>query len=689
MKYQIMFLLSLVSALLCGADETWLNNKLGLEHTVPVPFEKVSADGSQVKIWNRVITLNGAALPEQITSGQEALLTDSAVLYYDDGSKKTTLTPVDGALKMVEKFDDYAVFTGKAVAGNVTAEVRTEIWFDGLTRIKIKTDAPDSVKVKRFSMDLPFNPEAIGPNYVRPFYGYAPHVLRDQWGIIKGKKNLPFLTAFGLSGRNSSFIWIAEYPRTWYLQRRNQVLQIDPTEDVYNFRVNFIDAYGKAKLSGRELEFALMWGPMRPPRKEWRRYHEIWWEAEPNKLKKLNPEMRHMVLWWPFSLKGKGYAKYAGTPYGRASRVSFNIPQPENPEAFSSWLKETKDAGGLVCPYVNADNFDPSQGTGKKYYREWAGKPIPAELVQSNSGFTPGDGFYVCFASKTWADYYVYTLAELFSKWGFDGYYIDNCATHVCQNPEHEECRHYVDELGRKWSKMPYFAARMLYLRIYKEIKKRNPEAVFFTNGSRTLPWWDFLSSNEAVGNVKGFWSDLIKPGEMEGFAWSGRQTGSPTLMFAHGNTTPDKTRDYMALAFLGDSITPWYMGDTSEWEKFANNILVPLKLWEAKFIPYWENQEMVSVSDKNVLPTLYVNKDKALLILSNPWGKTADITVTVNPEHIFGRSGKADIVNAETKEELKSTLKMVYEKSYYDFTVKVGSKDFVLILISLKGSKK
>ncbi len=691
-KITSLFLCSLAALLLHGAEaEPWTGNTLGLDHSVPPPFERVSNSGATVQIWGREFTLNGAALPMRVVSQQEEMLTDAITLSYENGDDVVVLAPSKNAPAVVEQYDDYIVFRGSASAPGIEVSVQTWLWFDGLTRFQVKTSSPDELEVKRFSLNVPLNPESLTLNYQRPFYGYAPHVLRDMWGTIDGKRNFPFLTNFHLSGRNTSFAWLAEYPQDWYLQRKSQALQVIGGDDEYLFKVNFIDAYGQTRVGGRELDFSILWGPVRPPRHESRRYHEIWWEAEPGELLSISPEMRPCVLVYPFSLEGEAYKQHKGTPYGRAGRKSFGMPDPENPQGFKEWVKQAQGARGLVCPYINADNFNPLDPDGKKHLTEWGGAVIPETFTQAEDGFSPLYGFAACFSSRDWADYFVWKAKELFTEYHFDGYYVDNCAPRVCTNPAHGACESYVDELGKKWSKNPFHASRELYLRLFRIIRAIDPEAVFFVNGGSVYPFWDFVMSSEAVGNVGGYWSDVVKPEELEGnLILSSRQLGPGMFVYSTRDDTPEKTRDLIGLAVINDTTSCWYVNST-EWKKIADNVIVPYQLWNAEFIPFWSNSPMVSTTDKNVYPTVYRCADnaRAVIFLSDPWGEDNEITVTVNPGELFpGYTGKIVVENVETKAIIPSTLRMVLERKYEDFKVKVKRRDFVIISVSKEMGK-
>ena len=680
-------------ALSLSATPEWLGNTLGLEHEVPTPFENVRISGKTVNVWGKIFIFNDMAFPEQVISLKQEMLTEEPVLFYEiDKNEETVLKPVSGAYKIQEQYPDYVVICGKAAAKDVKVDIRTELWFDGFMRITLKTDGGNSFKVKRFSIRYPFRPDVVGPHYSRPFMGYAPDLIRATWGQVKKKQNFPFMNYFNISGHDVSFTFLAECPYEWYLQRRSQAIQLEPSEDSLLFRVNFIDVFGKTILGKRTLDFGMLWGPSRPPCKDFRKYQTLWWEAQPRYVaEKAKLGLKPMVLLWPFSITGKAYAARANTPYGRASRVSFNVPEPENPGHFREWMKETQDAGGLVCPYINTDNFDPTKGAGKEYLKEWAGKPIPATFQKSDSGFAPRDGFYVCQRSSTWADYYVYTLVRLMKEYGFDGYYIDNCACHACENPNHgSECKPYLDESGRAWSRKPIFEARSIYLRIFRAVKKIKPDAVFFVNGGSYYPFWDFTSTAEYLTRIAGdeqLWPEFMERKDMEGGFFRGQQYGPLKLVYPAyrgRNINPKATRAMMSVLFAGDPVFWHSLCNTTPIDTF-DQIRSKFKIWDAEFLPYWKNKKYVATSIPDIELTLYRKPNDALLIVANPWRKEAQTAVvSVMANQIFpGYNGRIKAVDAENQTVLEQTSGMYFENRTDILTVPVNGMDYKLILIT------
>jgi hypothetical protein len=518
----------------------------------------------------------------------------------------------------------------------------------------------------------------------------------DTWGKITKKRKFKFYNYFALAGQEQSFWWFSECPEGWRLQKKSRAMEVIPTEDDFLFRVNLVDAYAPVVLGkNRTIEFAFQVGPVRPRLKNWRKYTAVWWEAKPalSKLVK-KTGLEPLVCHWPFSVKGSCYGNKHSKAYNRAGRKAFNVPAPEDPKGFVEWVKETKDAGGNVCPYINTDNFELLWGPGStpKYRKEWAGSPVPSKIPElTTNGFHPHNGHRVCYWSDSWQDYYVYTLSKLMDKYKFDGYYCDNTDSKACSNPDHPAShKPYVDDDGKSWARRPMFKAREFYKRIYKAIKKVNPNAVFFVNGGwPPYSFFDLAVTPEYLNRLAGkeqFWTGFVTPEDMQGCIFRGHQVGTMKLGFpAYGgkNLSEAAARANISLMAMGDTLTFFEIMVNGKAMHDLNKLKSKFKIWEAKWIPYWKNSEIVTCDKNGVFPTVYSKKDEVLIFISNPKNKqSVDTTVSFIPEKVFPVSGRITAVDAETGKPVELTHKMVLNINCYMFKIPVKAHDYRAVII-------
>lgn len=685
----IFLLVNLFCTIILATPE-WLNNHLGKDHKVPPPFETVRVTDKSVSIWGRTITLNDAALPENIINQQKEMLTDSISLVYEsEKDKPVQLKPVSGSLKLLESYDDYAVFSGMASSKGVSAKIRNEIWFDGFSRITLAVEGDSQLKVKRLSLIADFNPECIGPHYRSQYIGHSLDTVRATWGQITTPKDFEFGDFLQLTGRNQGFSFLAECPVNWYIQRKNQVYQVIPTEEGFRFRVNFIDAFRKIKIGKRMLDFAFVFGPTRPPRKDWRQYAAFWWQPVPTIPGQVSKnDIKPMMISWPFSQSGSEYINKSDE-YKRVSRKIYCLPIPDNPEGFKEWSAIVRNQNGLHTPYINADDFDPSFEDGRQYKDEWAGEPLRNFSVGKGTGFAPEFGVGICYYSESWADYFIWNAIKLLKEFDFDGYYIDNCSARVCTNPKHPDShKPYIDELGQSWERKPLFSARKLFMRLYKAIKQTKPEAITYVNGSTYHFFWDFQLSAEYLNafSQKHMWPEFINQGDPEGGFLSGYPLGPMKMILPNdGIVSPQRTRALIALTVIGDSVVAWeHVTDLNVYAAF-DKIKGDFRIWEAKYIPYYNLKGMIGVSDQDIIPTLYQKKDIALLFLSRPWkSNSAETQVTFSMDKIFNDSQATApvITDAETGEKFKVSSFMNLEKTIYSVDIKVNGNDYRVLKI-------
>lgn len=672
-------------------DKVWLNNKLGLGHEVPPPWTSLQVKDNTVTVWGRKIILSGSGFPEQIINQGQPMLCSPLILKAVLSNGKTvTLKP--GKVKLLKKYSDQATFEGVSSVAGIFAKLKTTVEFDGFMKFEMSLSATDSVKVKRLYLDCPLRPDQIR-YYNSPFRGYSPMLIMDTWGSITKKRKFKFYNTFSLAGTDLSWNWSCDAPENWRLQRRSRALETIPSEDDFIFRVNFIDAYSGVKLGNdRKIVFAFQPGPFRPPLKNYRQYTALWWEAKPNLLKRVKATgLKPMICLWPFSLKGTVYQDR--TPeYARASRVGFNYPWPENPKKFRTWMKDTHDAGGLVCPYINTDNYDLDWGPGsKKYQKEWAGLAVAAKRPLTKNGFRPKYGQAICYNTKTWDDFYVWLLVKAMREFGYDGYYSDNTWSKACKNPAHPDShKAYTDEDGRKWPRIPLMKTRNLYKRIYKAVKKIKPDALFFVNGGGSpLSFWDFRLTAEYLSRVAGaeqLWSEFVKPEDMKGGFLRGHQFGTMRLgypQYTGKNLKAFGARAILSILLMGDTVTYWEVSAHQLTLVNFDKLKGQFKIWEAEWVPFWKSGSYLNCASKNVYLTLYKKPDEALIFVSNiNGGKAVDIKVSVDLAKVFPRTGKYSAFDPESGKMLKMSSTMVLNNTMHMFTVKVKSHDFRAVVI-------
>ncbi len=674
-------------------DKVWLNNKLGLGHEVPPPWTPLQVKDNTVKVWGREIILDGSGFPSQVINQGQPMLCAPLTLKAVMSDGKTVSFKPD-RVKLVKKYPDEAIFAGNSSAAGISAKLKTTVEFDGFMKFELTLGAADNVKVKQLYLDCPLRPDQM-KYYISPFRGYSPMLIMDTWGTLTKKRKFKFYNTFSLTGTDVSWNWSCDAPENWRLQRRSRALEVIPSEDEFTFRVNFIDAYAGVKVGKeRKIVFALQPGPFRPPLKNYRRYTALWWEAKPALLKRVAATgLKPMVCLWPFSMQGTVY-KNSLPEYARASRVGFSYPWPEDPKAFRTWMKETQAAGGLVCPYINTDNFNLDWGAGKKYQAQWAGAPIPEKRPPTKNGFRPKYGQAVCYHAKSLQDFYVWLLVRAMQEFGYDGYYSDNTWSKACKNPAHPASHQgWTDEDGRKWPRIPLLETRNYYKRIYKAIKKIKPDALFFVNGGGSpLSFWDFRLTAEYLSRVAGseqLWSEFVKPEDMKGGFFRGHQFGTMPLAFpqcAGKNLSAAGARSLLSILVMGDTVTQWEV--TAHQLTLVNfdKLKGAFKIWEADWVPFWKSGSYLNCASKNVYLTLYKKPDAALIFVSNPnGGKTTEVKVSVDLAKVFPRTGSYSAFDPESDKAVPLTSAMVLNDTMHMFTVQVKPHDFRAVVITKK----
>jgi hypothetical protein len=276
-------------------------------------------------------------------------------------------------------------------------------------------------------------------------------------------------------------------------------------------------------------------------------------------------------------------------------------------------------------------------------------------------------------------------------KYKFAGYYCDNTDSKACTNPAHPDShKPYIDDDGKSWSRRPMFKAREFYKRIYKAIKKVNPEAIFFVNGGwPPYSFFEFAVTPEYLNRLAGDeqkWPEFVSPEDMQGCIFRGHQLGTQKLgypAYSGKNISEAAGRAYLATMIMGDTSSSFEVMINGKAIHDFNTLKGKFKIWEAEWIPYWENGQIVSCDSKDLYLTVYKKTDEVLIFISNPKDKwQADAKISFTPEKVFPITGKLTAYDAESGTKVDLDHKMVLNTNCFSFKISVNAQDFRAIII-------
>ena len=240
--------------------------------------------------------------------------------------------------------------------------------------------------------------------------------------------------------------------------------------------------------------------------------------------------------------------------------------------------------------------------------------------------------YVVCYASR-WADMMLDGIAKLFDEFAFDGLYLDStlyptiCYAHGCG---------YVDKDGNRHVTYPVGAVRYFMERLYAYMKPRGKIISAHVSNcinASAMAYCDYIWDGEAIQQYlheEGV--DAVPMDYMRAeYVWKALGVPYEFLIYTFDNWTYE---DGLSL-----SLTHGMLPKPND---IAKPLEITSRLWKiydafpianSKFVPYWENEGKVEVSNSKLLCSFYEYVDyhgvrKWLMILSNPSSSSVDATV-------------------------------------------------------------
>ena len=216
---------------------------------------------------------------------------------------------------------------------------------------------------------------------------------------------------------------------------------------------------------------------------------------------------------------------------------------------------------------------------------------------------------YVSCVNGIWGDFLLDGIAKLADEAGIDGVYMDGTTVPCnCSNPTHPGCGENQGD-GTYRSHIPLRATRQFMKRLRNIFAQRRPE--FFldahTGGAINIATQSFCD---------GYWDGEQLARYKPGFRLSpdtfltgymGRQFGFRGELLRNRHTMDQA----LAISLVHDTATRGQPGTVDlAWADYEDE--------RTRFLPYWERSDLYAVAPKEVLGSLYLKPDRALLVLGS-----------------------------------------------------------------------
>ena len=261
---------------------SWEGNKLGLDDSVPAPFEPVKATDSSVQVVLRQMKINGYGLFDSIIANGKELLAAPMTLRYEtaDGQMKT-IPP--GNPKLAESVPDHATHTGKGGDDAIAYEVRSTTEIDGMTKVEMSLlPGLKPTKVNKLWIDIPLKNSEMplmhetvdGPRISHA--GTTPDGQGRIWISAQSKRYLAWQNTFTpyiwLGSEVEGFAWFAENDRGWLTAKggsKEPVQELIRNGDTLTLRIYLINQPSTIQ-KRQDIVFGIQSSPTKPMPANWR-----------------------------------------------------------------------------------------------------------------------------------------------------------------------------------------------------------------------------------------------------------------------------------------------------------------------------------------------------------------------------------------------------------------------------------
>jgi len=466
------------------ADYPWLNNSLGISHTVPAPWTPVQLDGDTISVWGRTIRYGGTLMPAQITSQGVELLASPIAVLVSVNERPVVLGEVQ--TEVVSRRPDQVVVRAVAASPSLECETVTTIEFDGMVKIALVVTPRRAVTIDRLQVTIPIRKEVAEVYGCYLQYDFT-QLRTDKKSFINcmqgigGPIHSPFNPEIWIGNRTVGLTWAAETNCQWDQEHPENAISVLPGEASTDLVLNVVD-HRIALVRPKAIEFALF----------------------PTPLKPVNPRLRQIRLAAFGRIAGAFKAGVSPTTYdyyaiawaGEVQPVYVSLPWSLKNEKHLDFRRRMRELNIKYIPYGALWYTNAVMEAGRRFYEQWHVKPVSESTLKRWARYDAGetrdlskghwDGYRVCAWPRSYADFVVWTYTRAIETEGLDGIYFDHGEVTVsCENPNHN---HFQGCTGRQ-RKLYFgvFSARELLKRLWIAAKAIKPDLVIVQHQSRTL----------------------------------------------------------------------------------------------------------------------------------------------------------------------------------------------------------
>ena len=617
--------------------DDWRNTNAGVTDRVLRPWTPMEVDGRRVRCWGREYDLGAGVLPAAIITGGAQILRQPIRLDVElaDG----TTHQINPTVQTLNGSDSKVTFTGSARCGDLVFKADCYAEFDGMMLFEITVDPVRATEVRSLKLVMPFDGRYM--------------TLRHRAGhkVTRGVSTIGREDGWQLRHQHPDFMWIGDEDRgiTWFMESQGpwpldkgaHFTSLTRTGDTLTWDFSFID-HPTVVDKATTFVFGIQATPIKPLPSKWRS-----WGID-----------RNGTTWWTHKRNMK----------------HFGYPESPDWEASKQKVKEFRDRGLMIAPYVCAQAYDEPAPEFQYYGEEWTNIPRGLRPKSKEGGFNSRHG-NVCCGSEFYREWNSWKTEQFVKRLDLDGLYYDHSRPWRCTNARH----------GCEGSKRRILAMRELYRRNYTTLRNQ-------TKGEQTFMLAHILESlcTPVIGFCDGYvpgevlagvtthgGMDYIEGVDLDYFKsfMMGRQFGMVPMFLPEYRQkdwwrkgkewwTPqlvEGTEKIMGIMLLLDTITAYsayWDGRQCQhvWQVFDDYGISTDDTVE--FLPYWSNARYISVAFKTPadpgdeypqpLAGIHHRRGKcALVTVVNLTPRDRDVKVKLDLDALGLASGKLKVEDA------------------------------------------
>jgi hypothetical protein len=616
-------------ALVIPQKPQWLGNREGISDEVLPPWTPLKVRGKAISPWGREYVWGILPFPERVRAKGEELLSSPIRLVVNvDGRRQVWKGK---GLRFTKKTPARVEFIVDTEGQDV--EVSASLWceYDGCVKCDWKiVPKQKGSRIEEVIFEIPFKAK-----HARLIYHYP-----GRWGSAFNAGSVP---REGMKMAFRPYVWLGDEWRglAWFCPSDENFRPKDPksvTELVHNgdsvlLRVNLIQEPFELN-EPIQFTFGFEATPIRPnPEDVWdyRIVHtgnyglekQSW--SPPRKIRREtegNIEERLTVLdmYRDLGVRTICFHEHWSTIQ--------NYLAPAQPEGLRSLVKACHERGMRLLVYYGYELSDIAP--------EWEIYGDEVLVYPRAGGYKrqPEQTAYICCYASAWQDYLAWAISRTMDEFDVDGVYLDGTANPwACGNRGHG-CG-YIGDDGKLHQTYPFFEVREMMKRIYTIVKTRKPHGLVNLHQSTcmTIPsvgwatsYWDGEQFGHIARTPETFPTDVL-PLDAFRAEFMGHNWGVPAELLCYGR--PYAYSEALAISLLHDVLVR--PGDVELASKIWN-AAEEFGRKSAKWLPYWENEAYVKVSDENVKCSIYSHGRKdAMIVVSNLGRYTANAEITLN----------------------------------------------------------